>query len=520
MRNLSLKFCSIFSRSHILLLCFFSLSCSYSSFSQDLSVASIFGDHMVVQQSKPVSIWGQASPNETITISFAGQSKIVKASTNGKWKVKLNSLKATKTGRELTIKGENNTIVISDVLVGEVWICSGQSNMQWGVNNVPEINGLIPFAKNIRSFEVTRTVAIQEQEDIYGEWTKHHPASAVAFAFAYFLEDLGDVPIGIIHASWGSSSIEAWMARELTKELPHFDTIMQEFDLDKARLNRINSILKKKESWPREDDIYLRRQPNILYNAMIHPLIPFTCRGVLWYQGERNTRYMSGMPEIDVTNWFHRVCGMKDYGKAIKKWTLNLRQKWDDPDLHMMAVMLPGFGGGTQLKIEIDPESPTEQSWAWMRESQLTLLELSNTSVINTIDLGDVKNIHPWDKLPIGQRAALLAAKANLDYDGIVHGPIMSKVESEQGNLVVHFENAKGLRTSNGKQPEGFWISDKLGNWKKALAKIEGNTVVLSSDEITNPAFIRYAFAGKPEVNLINESGLPAFPFRTDTWDE
>jgi sialate O-acetylesterase len=509
-------------KSSFTLICFFIVFIAFSpnSFSQELAVSPIFGDHMVLQQQKPIVIWGNAAPNEKITVNFAGQSVSVNTTPQGKWQVNLNSLQASKTGKELSVEGEGRQLILSDVLVGEVWICSGQSNMQRGVSSITEINSLIPFAKNIRSFEVERTVALQEQDNIKGEWTTNQPTSAVAFAFAYFLENIGDVPVGIIHASWGSSSIEAWMARDLRTELPHFDTIMTEFDSDTVLLDSIQHILDKEDGWSRPEDIYLRRQPNILYNAMLHPIIPLACRGILWYQGERNTRYLSGMPEVDPSNWFHRVCGMKEYGEVLKRWTLNLREKWADPTLHVMSVMLPGYGRGTERKKEIDPESPTEQSWSWMRESQLSLLELPYTSVINTIDLGDLEDIHPVDKLPIGQRAALLAAKANLGYKGLAQGPTMSSVKAKNGTLIVHFKDGEGLRTRDGKNPTGFWISDESGKWTIAHATIKQNSVVLSVEEMKNPLYVRYAFSGKPTINLVNKTGLPAFPFRTDNWEE
>lgn len=491
---------------------------SATAFGQKLKPANIFGDHMILQREKEVPIWGNSSPSEKVTVTFAGQSKTTKAGVDGKWMVQLDPLEASTKGREMIISGKSE-VIISDILVGEVWICSGQSNMQMGVSSSSEIRGLVPLVKNIRSFYVESKVGLEEQDEVSGQWKVTHPKSAVAFSFAYFLNSIGEIPVGIIQASWGSSSIEAWMPRSMTQDLPHFKTIMEEFDADTTRVAQIQKLINK-SSWTNKEDIYLRRQPNILYNGMMHPLMPFACRGLVWYQGERNTRYVSGMPEVNESNWFHRVCGMKDYDEVLKKWILTYQKRWNNDGMHFMVVMLPGYGKGTEKKNSIDPELPTEPSWAWMRESQLASLELPNVSVVNTIDLGDVKNIHPTDKLPIGQRAALLAAKNTLNLDVAAMGPTFKKVEIQSGKMRVYFNHADGLKTINSKKPVGFWIADASRKWVKADARIEGESVILSSSIIENPKYIRYAFAGKPTVNLVNQSELPVYPFRTDNWQE
>ncbi|PZX53049.1 sialate O-acetylesterase [Algoriphagus ratkowskyi] len=501
-----------------LVFCLFIFTAFFTIAQQVLKPANIFSDHMVLQREQPVPVWGVATPSEEITVGFAGQIKSVIADKSGKWMVKLDPLTTSTVGREMLITGKSK-IVLSDILVGEVWICSGQSNMQFPVAAVPEVKGLIPFMKNIRSFEVGRTVSLEESEDVIGEWSTEHPSSAVAFGFAYFLEELSDIPVGIIHSSWGSSSLEAWMPRNMGSELPYFKEIMDEFDGDKATQERIAQILESPTKWSNQDDIFLRRQPNILYNAMIKPLVPFANRGLVWYQGERNTRYLSGVPEVTEENWFHRVAGMKEYGSVLKEWMLRYREEWQNDEMNLLVVMLPGYGKGTEKKTDIDPEDPTEESWAWIRESQLQVLDLPYTAVANTIDLGDKTNIHPTDKLPVGQRLALLAAVNTLGGDRLVTGPMMLDVQEKGSELVVHFSNAKGLKTSDGKAPSGFWLADEAGDWKRAEARLEGESIVLSSEGISQPKYIRYAFAGMPKVNLVNELELPAYPFRTDSFE-
>ena len=484
-------------------------------YSQALKPSSLFCDNMVLQQGMPVPVWGISKPNEIITVKFANQSKSVKADKDGKWKLVLDTLSASKIGRTMSISGDSE-LILSNVLVGEVWICSGQSNMQFPVKAVPEIASLIPFSKNIRSFEVKRTVSFIEEDNAIGTWSKTQPSSAVAFGFAYFLEAVGDVPVGIIHASWGSSSIEAWMPRDMAEDLPYFKAIMDDLDADITTHEKIKKSLSSENGWTTKEDIFMRRQPNILYNAMIKPLAPYACRGLVWYQGERNARYLSGVPEVSEANWFHKVIGMKEYGDVLKLWIERYRKEWQNENMHFSIVMLPGYGKGTVANPNIDVKSPTEESFAWLRESQLKALELPNTSIANTIDLGDEKNIHPKDKFPVGQRLALLAAKYTLGKDVVCEGPMLKKVEVNNHSLIVHFNNNEGLKTSNNKAPTGFWIADASLNWKIADAKIEDGCVVLTNSEIDKPIYIRYAFAGKPDVNLINGANLPAYPFRTD----
>ncbi|MGJ8762335.1 MAG: sialate O-acetylesterase [Polaribacter sp.] len=481
----------------------------------ELKLSNIFSNHMILQRGMKVPVWGTATPGQKVLVEFAGQQKRTTADESGKWKIQLDKLKTSKIGSDLTVKGKNE-VVISDVLVGEVWICSGQSNMQMNVKVVPNIQALVSKAKNIRSFEVNRTVSLKEEDNVKGSWSNQIPTSAVAFAFAYHLEEMSDVPIGIIHSSWGSSSIEAWMPRNMTTEFEYYKTIMQDFDNDIETQNNIKKNIKKGEKRTKKDDVFLRRQPNILYNAMMKPLIPFAVRGLIWYQGERNSRYISGVPKVTAANWFHKVSGMKEYGDVLNAWVLNYRKEWNQEDMNFMVVMLPGYGKGTEKKSIIDPQDPTEESWAWIRESQLKVLKIKHTSVINTIDLGDIKNIHPKDKLPVGQRLALEAAKETLGKNIVSKGPIMKKVVVKNGYLVVKYTNANGLKTIDGKSPSGFWIADNTMQWKPAKASIKGQTVILNSNEIKKPLYIRYAFSGKPSVNLINGEGLPAYPFRTD----
>lgn len=480
----------------------------------ELTVASVFTNNAVLQRDIPIPVWGTADAGSSVAVKFAGQTKQVTADAEGKWSIQLDPISATSVPQSLLVNAGNSpAIELNNVVVGEVWICSGQSNMQYGVGSVPEIKALAPKAKNIRTFEVKRAVAFEEQESCEGQWTEEIPSSAVAFSFAYFLEEAGDVPVGIILTCWGSSSIEAWMPRDMTETVPHFKTMMEEFDADAETREKIQTILDGPMPWSRQDDVFLRRQTNILYNAMMHPLAPYACRGLVWYQGERNTQSMFGMLKDP---WFSRNSGMLKYGDTLKQWILRYREEWGNDAMQFQIVMLPGYGKPLKTGPQLGGDHPASHTWAWFRESQLKALDLPHTGVANTVDLGDIKNVHPKDKLPIGQRLALLAARDTLGLKVEAEGPVLDHVEQRGDHLVVHFEHAKGLKTVDGQAPQGFWLSDNSKKWVKAEAKLDGESVVLSSPELKKPLYVRYAFTGKPSVNLMNSAGLPAYPFRTD----
>ncbi len=468
-----------------------------------LRLASLFGDHMVLQQNMPVKIWGEAEPNATIQISIDNHINRTTADKSGYWHAQLPAKKAGGPYK-LSVKSGIESFIINDVMFGEVWICSGQSNMFMGYDGIPEIKALAPLAQNIRTFQVQNTVAFTGQKYVNGAWNIGNPNSAVAFSFAYHLQKATGVPVGIILTSWGSSSIEGWMPRDMTDKLPHFAAIMHNFDNDTKTIARIDSILNLKDNRNTADDIFLRTQPNIIYNAMLKPLAPYNCRGLVWYQGEANSKTKENMVQ---------------YGITLPLWIQRIRQEWQNKDLWFLGVMLPGFGNNLNKMANADSliESPTADSWAWMRESQFKALALPHTAIATTIDLGEQNNIHPKDKLPVGRRLALLAEHHTLGMDVVAQGPVVKRTTVKKNTIVVHYKNAKGLATTNGQAPEAFWLSENGKAWYHANAEIKGETVVLKAIELNHPRYVRYAFAAMPKVNLVNGAGLPARPFRTDT---
>ncbi len=462
-----------------------------------INVSSMLGDHAVLQREMPVPIWGRCEPGAKLTVEFAGQKKTTTVGKDGKWLVELDPLKANVVPQEMLIAdGAGNKVTLKDILVGEVWICSGQSNMQygWGKESHPMFNwggdtnlaALVADAraKPIRSFTVLPDVAFTPNDQCKGAWSADVSGSAVAFGFSYHLFQQLQVPVGVVVTCWGSSSIEGWMPQDLTGQLPHFKTIMEAFVANTDVQARVRAAMEK---GIQHGNVFVRQQPNLLYNAMLHPVIPYASRGMVWYQGEAN----AAKPD--------------EYAQSLPVWIKRLRAEWERDDFQFLVVMLPGYG---------------DKIWPRFREVQLGVLKTPHASVANTIDLGDEKNIHPADKAPICERLALLARRDVYGEKIEAQGPVY-KGSSVKGNrVVVEFDHADGLKTTDGAAPAGFLLAGADKKWLPAKAVINGMTVALEAEGLASPAFVRYAFDGKPTVNLVNGAGLPAYPFRTDEWPQ
>lgn len=467
----------------------------------ELQVSPMFGNHMVLQRDMPVPVWGKADPDDTVTVRFAGKEARIRPGADGKWMLRLPAMPASAEGRVMTIATKGTTKEFKDVLVGEVWVCSGQSNMQygWGNKSKPRYNwggdaDIARLAESavglpIRSFEVPPNVSFAPMEECGGQWSTDLPGSAVAFGFSHHLHKALNVPVGVIVSCWGSSFIEGWMPIELTAELPHFKKIMDDFQKSEGARERVEKAI---NMGIRDGMTFVRTQPNIVYNAMLHPLIPFGCRGIVWYQGEAN----AAQPEL--------------YAASLPAWIRELRKRWNREDLHVLGVMLPGFGE--------DKGVADTASWAWFREAQAKGLALPHAALINTIDLGDAKNIHPADKAPIVDRLARIARNAIYQDPVAARGPAFSKHRIEGRTVTVGFNHADGLSTKDGKAPAGFWLAGADRQWHPAQAVIKGMSVEIQAEAVPAPVACRYAFSNTPPVNLINSAGLPAAPFRTDDW--
>jgi sialate O-acetylesterase len=485
----------------------------------DIRLPAIIGDNMVLQQDQKATIWGWADPGEEVmvAVNWHNMKWAVTANRSGKWVYKMNPPKAGGP-YEMTLTGKN-TITVKNIMVGEVWICSGQSNMQMSVqssNNAAEEIAAADYP-NIRLFTVQRKVAQQPQKDCEGSWTLCSPETVPGFtAVGYFFgrelyQKLG-VPVGLIHTSWGGTPAEAWTRRGVLKSDTDFRPILDRYDeaikkYPQAKKEYEEKLVEWKQNVEKakaEGTNPPRRpgapfgpgnphSPSGLYNAMIAPLIPYGIRGAIWYQGESNAgrayQYRKLFPAM------------------IKNW----RTDWEEGDFPFLFVQLANF-------MAVKPD-PGESNWAELREAQLMTLSLPNTGMATIIDIGDANNIHPKNKQDVGKRLALWALAKTYDKDLVYSGPLYKSMEVKGNQIVLHFDHIdSGLVTKGGESLKGFAIAGADRKFVWADAKIEGDTVVVSSDQVSEPVAVRYAWADNPVCNLYNKEGLPASPFRTDQW--
>lgn len=448
----------------------------HSPLQADVRPHALFSDGAVLQQGMQVPVWGTADDGEAVTVRFRDQ-EVRTTARDGRWQVELASLAAGGPD-DLTIRGADSEVTVRDVYVGEVWICSGQSNMQWPLEKTENGEAAIEQSAHpkIRLFTVPRRPAAEPQQDVDGAWQPCGPEttrsfSAVAYYFGRHLVEQLDVPIGLINTSYGGTPAEAWTSREKLLADPRLATLIE-------------------DPLPVNSDA---RRPVGLFNAMIHPLLPYAIRGAIWYQGESNAgravQYQTLLPAM------------------IEDW----RERWGQGDFPFLIVQLAPFH-----PIQ---EEPGDSTWAELREAQrLTTLNVPNTAQAVITDLGDEHDIHPQKKKPVGDRLALLARKLAYGEDDLVYqGPTYAGHEQSGDRLIVRFENVGSGLTTQGEQPSGFTLAGEDGKFYRADAKIEGtDTVVLSSPQVKRPVAARFGWADYPVVDLYNAEGLPASPFRTD----
>lgn len=484
-----------------------------------VDVPSIFGDHMVLQQGKSLPVWGKADPNEKVCVTLGKSKKSATACDRGYWKVKMPRMKAGGP-YELKIQGKDNALVFSDVLVGEVWIGSGQSNMQWDVASSANAEEEIANANypNIRLFSVTRAVAGSPMEDCEGAWTVCSPETIPQFsAVLYFFgrelhQQLEGRPMGLIHSSWGGTPAESWTSRaalEAEKDLAPmvqswdeqiadfpeaqkaYETALEEWQKAAEQAKASGAQEPPKPDAPRGPDHPWRAAG--LYNAMIAPLVPYAIQGAVWYQGESNAgrayQYRKLFPVL------------------IQDW----RNAWGQGPFSFYFVQLANF-------TEVLPE-PDESNWAELREAQTMTLKLKKTGMAVIIDIGEAKDIHPKNKQDVGKRLALNALAKDYGKKVTWSGPLYKSMRIADDKVILRFTHTDGgLASRGGDALKGFAIAGKDRKFVWADAEIKGNTVVVSSPQVLKPAAVRYSWANNPVCNLVNGTGLPASPFRTDQW--
>jgi len=482
----------------------------------DVRPAPLFGDDMVLQRDLPVPVWGSAEPGEKVTVTFGAQSVSTLADASGQWRVSLAPLAASREPAELVIAGKS-TVLIRNVVVGDVWLCSGQSNMELPVRRTKDAKQEIASADFplIRQFAVKHTVGPSPAATVEAQWAVCQPAtvaefSAVAFYFGRQLHRQLGVPIGLLHASWGGTPIESWMSRAALKSDPAFAPVFTRWaDSLAASPGKQAAYEAALEKWKKDGEAaraagkkFNRRaparpegegsrfEPAGLYNGMIAPLVPAAIRGVIWYQGENNApRYAE----------YARL-----FGTMIQQWRYDFKQ----PALPFYFVQLANL----QRKTD-----PTDREWAFQREAQAKVLALPHTGMAVTIDIGDPNNIHPTNKQDVGRRLALVALADTYGRTEECSGPRLAGMKRDKAALRLTFTHAAGLRSADPDLP-GFELAGPDHGFYPATARIEGESIVVRSDRVPEPVAVRYAWHNAPPAPLYNGADLPAAPFRSDNW--
>jgi len=454
----------------------------------EIAMPAVFGDHMVLQRNRPVPVWGTAKPNERVSVRVAGQTQTTRTGVKGRWKVVLTPLKAGGP-YEMVVSGKN-TLHFADCLIGEVWICSGQSNMAFALRSGNDAKAEIAAAEHprIRLLAVPRRPMETPQTDFRGAWTVCSPKTAGAFsAVGYFfgrdLERILDVPIGLVNTSYGGTPAEAWTdARALAHERK-LAPLLKRWKAAVGRPGRGGKRGKMR--------LHPHRPAN-LWNGMVAPLVPYAMRGAIWYQGESNAgravQYETLFPTM------------------ISAW----RAHWNLGNFPFLFVQLANF--------KARREEPGESAWAELREAQrLTLGKVPNAGMAVIIDIGEAGNIHPKNKQDVGKRLAALALAGTYGREVVPAGPLFRKAVRDGKHLVLHFDNANGLCTQDDETLRGFAVAARDKHWVWAKARIVGETVVVEHPAGRQARYVRYGWADNPACNLANGAELPASPFRTDT---
>lgn len=500
---------------------FFLVSCliifSICPVMADVVVCPLFGDNAVLQRDAKIPVWGKASAGEKITVKLADAFVSTTADKDGNWQVILPDHKAG--GPYEMIVSGNNTVVSKDIYYGDVWFCSGQSNMAFTVAGVNNAQEEIQQATNnlIRHFKLIAKPSAQPQNFLQGAWKVCSPEnvktfSATAYFFARHLQPEIGVAIGLINSSVGGTRIEAWISRDVIAKIPELQV---ELTAQDERINKykeaVDDYNQKLQQWneaaekakqsgteipAKPEQPKLPFNPNslsVLYNSMVAPVVNFPIKGILWYQGESNAGR---------NGYLYRTL----LSFLIDDW----RKAWKN-QIPFIYVQLPNFG-----KVV---DSVENSNWALLRESQVYVLNKPGTAMAVTIDIGEADNIHPRNKQDVGKRLALAALGTVYGKKIVYSGPVYAGMSVEGNKIRIKFNHTgSGLIAKDSDTLTGFFVAGEDKSFVKAKAKIENDTVVVWNDSIEKIVAVRYGWAGNPVCNLYNREGFPACPFRTDQW--
>lgn len=490
-----------------------------------------FGDHMVLQRERAAAVWGEADPSAVVTVTFKGRIVETRADAAGRWKTKVETGAADANGATLTISSNGETVVLKDVLVGEVWFASGQSNMVFRTKQTLGADEFVAQADfpGVRFFDGPNVTATEPQTDIEGTWEVCSPAtvgnwSGVASYFAIKLHRELGIPIGIIESSWGGKPIEAFTSREALNTLPETKLLVdalfeaaRTYDESQAQVTYQKELAnwsaqvaaakaqgKKLSARLRKPDapkhpLNTERNPGVLFDAMIHPFIGYSIRGAIWYQGEGNARY-----------------GAVPYDQTLPLMITDWRKRWGD-EFSFYFVQLANYHAPTT-----EPGVP--DAWPLLQDRMRRVLSgtpKTGMAVIN--DVGDAKDIHPKDKRTPGERLARWALAKDYGRTLVWSSPLYKSSEIKGSQIIIHFEHVgEGLRTRDSGPLRRFEIAGEDKKWHWAEAEFAGKgSVAVHCADMLQPAAVRYAWAANPEgANLVNSDGLPASVFRTDDWSD
>jgi sialate O-acetylesterase len=462
---------------------------------------------MVVQRDLPVHVWGSAAEGEQVTVTFRGETRSTTADRLGLWSLYLAPGGAGGPFQMKVLGSSANSqpILLDDVLVGDVWIASGQSNMEFEMRRAATAAQDLPHADipHIRLLMIKKRASDYSEQDIDSEgWTVSDPDtakdfSAVAWYFARDIEQREHVPVGVVDATWGGTVAESWVRLTALGE----DASLAPLFVSRGEMTDHQAVgaLEAKDEQRQQDEARAQGKPipqfrwhpplnswapGMLWNGMIAPLTPFAIRGVIWYQGESN----SALERAPLYNHIFRA--------LIEDW----RNQWGVGDFPFLYVQISNF-----------KSSPAED-WAALREQQLRTLEMRNTAMAVTIDIGNPDDVHPTDKVDVGLRLAR-AARA-IAYGEVVeyNGPLFRQATPEGASIRSWFNHAKGLNAKGG-APTGFEVAGADGKFVPASARIDGETIVAGSPSVAEPVYVRYGWANSPQCNLFNGDDLPASPF-------
>lgn len=469
----------------------------------DVKLPALISSGMVLQQGVPVPIWGWADEGETVVVEFQTQ-KVSATAKDGQWLVKLQPLKA---GGPFTLFiTAKNKLMVENVLVGEVWLCGGQSNMEWPLKQTDGAEAEMAAANypQIRLFSVPRLEVAEPVNDVKSSWKECSPQtvpdfSAIGYYFGRDIHKARQVPVGLIDNAVGGTPAESWMNAEVLKADQEYKQFLEAYP---RRMQQYEQALAKHKETVEQAKAEGKTPPRPpgkpwmpagLYNGMVAPLAPYAVKGAIWYQGEANAgrayQYRRLFPDM-IRNW---------------------RSTWGQSDFPFLFVQLAAFG----------PNAPTlgESDWAELREAQtLTLTALPKTGMALAIDVGNINDIHPRNKQPVGARLALAGRAVAYGEKLVYSGPMFAAMKVKGSQVELRFNHVGGGLVAKDGALKGFLIAGEDKVWHEAKAEIKGKNVVVSSADVAKPVAVRYAWAKFPECNLYNKEGLPAVPFRTDDW--